>query len=258
MGHIRLGVLPKSRKWQQVVGLLRSGADIDEVADAAALAAERDLARASKDPLFHFVAKLLVELPLAARAPGFSNYLDQLGLSENLLSSPAAFAAGISNAVDDFAFATGQRSDFGEMAQMALVENLTRRLNSSLPSLFDPEPSEIRKEIGKLSGSKEFAAFTRSFFASLTFKSLDYYLSRELASHTGAGERFETDQQRSRFEQALSSHTFEASRIVEEYAGGWYGKNVWQKPNLTDKKIRDFSGFAFKKIRSELGRRREL
>ncbi len=258
MGHIRLGVLPKSRKWQQVVGLLRFGADINAVASAAALAAEKDLANASKDPLFHFVAKLLVELPLAARSPGFSDYLSQLGLSDNILTSPAAFAAGISNAIDDYAFATGQRSDLGEMAQMAFVENITRQLNRSLPGLFQPEPGEVRREIGKLSGGKEFAAFTRSFFASLTYKSLDYYLSRELANHTGDGERFETDKQRSAFEHALSSHAFEASRIVEEYAGGWYGKNVWQNSNLTDETIQGFSSFAFKKIRKELGRRREL
>jgi hypothetical protein len=31
MGHVRLGVLPKSRKWNQVVDELRLGADVEEV-----------------------------------------------------------------------------------------------------------------------------------------------------------------------------------------------------------------------------------
>ena len=39
MGHMRLGVLPKSRKWNQLVDELRLGADVDEVAASAAGAA---------------------------------------------------------------------------------------------------------------------------------------------------------------------------------------------------------------------------
>ena len=43
MGHVRLGVLPKSRKWQQVVEQLRLGADVAAVAGLAADAAETSL-----------------------------------------------------------------------------------------------------------------------------------------------------------------------------------------------------------------------
>jgi len=258
MGHIRLGVLPQSRKWRQVVALLRSGADLSDVAQASALAAERDLAKATSDPVFQYVAKLLVELPLAARSPGFSEYLEGLGLSENALSSTPELTAELSSAIDRFAISVGTRSDLGEIAQMALVESLSQKLDNSLPSLFAPEPREIRRELGKISNGKEFAAFARQFFASVTYKSLDYYLSRELANHTGAGERFSTDADRVAFENALSSHTFEASRIVEEFAGGWYGKTVWKNQELSETKIDNFARYAFKKIRDELGRRRQV
>ena len=40
MGHVRLGILPKSREWNQLVNELRLGADIDEIAASAANAAE--------------------------------------------------------------------------------------------------------------------------------------------------------------------------------------------------------------------------
>ena len=43
MGHVRLGVLPKSRKWRQVVDELRLGAGIGEIAALAAEAAETSL-----------------------------------------------------------------------------------------------------------------------------------------------------------------------------------------------------------------------
>ena len=50
MGHVRLGILPKSRKWNQVVTELRLGAEVEAVAASAADAAERALQAASDDP----------------------------------------------------------------------------------------------------------------------------------------------------------------------------------------------------------------
>jgi len=40
MGHIRLGILPHTKKWQDVVDLLGSGVSVHEVAEAAAKASE--------------------------------------------------------------------------------------------------------------------------------------------------------------------------------------------------------------------------
>ena len=71
MGHIRLGTLPQSKKWRDVVGLLESDAPLDAIAEAAARASEYDLKRATNDPGFQFVTSLLVRLPFLARAPGF-------------------------------------------------------------------------------------------------------------------------------------------------------------------------------------------
>ena len=75
MGHIRLGTLPQSKKWQDVVGLLESDAPLDAVAEAAARASEYDLKSAASDPGFQFVTGLLVRLPFLARASGFEDVL---------------------------------------------------------------------------------------------------------------------------------------------------------------------------------------
>jgi hypothetical protein len=48
MGHIRLGTLPKTQKWKQVVSLIAGGAKVDGIAAASAEAAENGLERASK------------------------------------------------------------------------------------------------------------------------------------------------------------------------------------------------------------------
>jgi hypothetical protein len=49
VGHIRLGRLPKSQKWNQVVSLIAGGADVSRVAAASADAAELGFERASQD-----------------------------------------------------------------------------------------------------------------------------------------------------------------------------------------------------------------
>jgi hypothetical protein len=50
MGHIRLGTLPRTRKWIQVLDLIGDGAATPEVAAATMDALQRGLVKAAKDP----------------------------------------------------------------------------------------------------------------------------------------------------------------------------------------------------------------
>lgn len=257
MGHVRLGVLPKSRKWTQVVEELRLGADVGELAASAADAAEVNLKAASNDPAFLHAFWLLTQVPLAARGPEFAEDLRRLRMSVPDQPSLWDVVAAVSAAVDLHAREQGGRTDLGEMAQMAAVESLAALIGPSLPSLFDPTPGEVQRAIGRLAGGDRFSALAREFFARLTQRSLDYYLNRELSNHVGAGERFGNDVVRSQFDEALDRHCREAARIVEAFAGGWYGKNVYQGDGLTPEEIRRFAPVAFRKIRAELMKRRD-
>jgi hypothetical protein len=257
MGHVRLGTLSQTKRWREVVGLLKSEASLQDVAAAAAEASEADLKRASDDPLFQYVAGLLVHLPLAARAPDFEGGLERLGIDGNKGVSVSALLSGIDEAIERQAFEGGRTSDAGELARSALMESLSVNLRGRLPTLFEPTPQEVRKVLAGFAGGDRFARLARDFFARLSYRSLDWYLSRELANHTGPGRRFDTDADRTAFQRALAQHTYEASRIVETYAGGWYGKTVWRDQSLTQGAINDFTRYAFKKMRVELGRRRE-
>ncbi|WP_050927606.1 hypothetical protein [Aestuariivita boseongensis] len=256
MGHIRLGTLPQSKKWREVVALLNSDAPLEQIAQAAADASERDLKRASDDPVFQHVSNLLVTLPLQARSPSFLEFVAGLGLSEENLTSVTGLLAGLNSSIDAQAYELGRASDAGDIAKAALLETLSVQLNDRLPSLFDPTPAEVRRALAGFSSGPGFAVLARDFFARLTYRSLDYYLSRELANHTGAGKRFASDAERVAFQQALRQHAFEASRIVQEFAGGWYGKTVWNEQSLDQDAINKFTRYAFTKMRRELGRRR--
>src|SRR5262249_35423201 len=118
MGHVRLGVLPKSRKWNQVVNELRLGADVGEIAAFAADAAETALKAASDDPAFLHAFWLLTQIPLAARGPDFAQDLRRLGLEVRDRPGLMDVSAAISAAVDRHAREQRHRTDLGEMAQM--------------------------------------------------------------------------------------------------------------------------------------------
>ena len=256
MGHVRLGALPATRKWIRVVEELRLEAPVNIVAAATADAAESALHAARKDPAFLHAFWLLTQVPLAARSPDFAEDLRGLGVEVPDSPSLMDVVAGMSAAIDRHAREQGGRTDLGEMAQMAAVESLVALVGPSLPSLFEPTPEDVQHQIGRFAGGERFSALAFEFFARLTRRSLDYYLSRELSNHIGTGKRFVDDVARSRFDEALDRHCREAARIVEAFAGGWYGKNVYQGAGLTPDTVDRFAPIAFKKIRAELRKRR--
>lgn len=49
----------------------------------------------------------------------------------------------------------------------------------------------------------------------------------------------------------------EASRIIKEFSGGWYGKALQQERQISPDHARNFAHVAFKKLRAELRKRRD-
>jgi uroporphyrinogen-III synthase len=162
VGHVRLGVLPRSRKWQQVVEQLRLGADVAAVAGLAADAAETSLKGASNDPAFLHAFWLLTQIPLAARGPAFAEDLRRLGIEVPDQPSLMDVAAAFSSAVDRYARQRGGRTDLGEMAQLAAVESLTATVGPTLPSLLGPTPEEVQRAFGRFSGGDPSAHWPAS------------------------------------------------------------------------------------------------
>jgi len=67
MGHIRLGELPRTRKWEQVVELIKHDGDAPTIAAAALDAAESGFKDAAEDQGLGRATWLLTQLPLAVQ-----------------------------------------------------------------------------------------------------------------------------------------------------------------------------------------------
>jgi hypothetical protein len=256
MGHVRLGRLPTSREWQQVVALLKQSAPVDAVAAGASAAAERDLEAAASDPGFTRACWLLAQIPLAARSPDFAEGLKALGLDVGHAPELLEIAGALSNALDFYVEAARQRTDFGEMAQLAAAESLHAVAGNYLPSLFSSSSDDVKRAIGRLASGKSFGELAHDFFSRLTRRHLDYFLSRELANHIGKDGRFKTIADRADFDTAMELHCRESARIVREFAGGWFGKSAYQRGAITEVEAGRFAAYALKKIRAELRKRR--
>jgi hypothetical protein len=257
MGHIRLGTLPKTKKWNQVVSLIAAGADIERVAAASADAAEHGLERASHDEGLAHAFWLLTQIPQAARQSNFSERLWELGLTVSSKPTLLEIVAAFTRAVDGHVRESSKRSDLGEMAQHAASETLASLAGRELPSLFGPTATDVQQALAKLGTSDRFSIVARDFFSRLTSRSLGYFLSRDLSKHVGPNKRFAAVSEHGDFNAALDLHCREASRIIKEFSGGWYGKTLQQERQITPVEARKFAHVAFQKLRAELRKRRD-
>jgi hypothetical protein len=134
MGHQHLGRLPRSRKWQAVIGLISDGSSAVEVAAATAAAAEGELAEASNDPAVRRSVWLLTQIPIAARADDFGAELRKLGLATRNAPTLEDIGSALMKAIDIHVDERGRRTDIGEIAQLAAVESLVAVAYQRMPS----------------------------------------------------------------------------------------------------------------------------
>lgn len=252
MGHVRLGSLPRTRKWREVVDLIVAGAEVDQVATATLTAAEKALKRSFQDVGLGQAMWLLAQLPLAAKEPNFGEALRKRGLDVPDEPLVADIHQAALDAIDKQIGNNGQRTDLGEMAQMAAAETFARVVGDNVPQLFAATPEDVRREVGKLGTEKGFGGLTRRFFARVTYRLLEFFLSREMCNHVGPSARFATLDQKRRFSGALALHCEQAAKIVEEFASGWFSKTVWEKKGIDHEAAKNFASYAMKKMTDEL------
>ncbi len=254
MGHSRLGWLPQTYRWQDVVGLVAGGGSAAAVADATLVAAQRGLAGAVKDPGVRHVVWLLAHVVLAAREPNFAMGLRGLGVPVGAHPSTFELVGAVTEAVDDHLAASGGRTDFGEMAQMAAAESLAVGVGTRTATLFEAPGRDVREAVRELSTERGFSGLAQDFFSRLVRRFLNYHLSRELSCHVGGGGRFADVHDHGRFLAQLDWTCREAAGVVQTYAGQWYSTARFVD-GVSPQQVGRFVETSMTKLRAELGRR---
>lgn len=227
-----------------------------EVADATLDAARKAFLAVGEDTGFRETTNLLVELALAGNKPKAAAELAKLGVTVPEQTSLAEVAAQISGELDSRIDATRKRSDFGEMAQQALVGALVEHVQKHLLPLLPPTRQDVMAAFKELSKEKAFGAVARRFCAKLTDGTLNYFLSKTLATQMGEGQRFATTNQVTEFEAGMRRHCEEASAIVEQFASQWFSKRRFLGGGKISRDTVDrFAWYGMQKMRLELEER---
>lgn len=254
MGHSLLGALPRTREWRAVVELIAAGADVSQIAEATMIAAERAFSFVANDVGYNRAVWLLTQMGLAGRASDPLTYLREQGVDIPRDTSLPGVVAAISHALDTGS-RHGELSDLGELAHRALVDAVTRRMEPKLQqqTLFNMRAEDTQRALKSFSNEKEFGQLSRSFFSRLANECMRYFLSRTLATHLGDGQRFATTNQMAHFDDALSTHCHEASKIVEHYSSDWFSKHRYEENgDISRESIQGYASWALKKMTDEL------
>ena len=256
MGHVHLGVLPKTRRWAEVVEALTSGMADEEVVAASGRAAEKDLLSATDSPVFIEAVRLLLAIPYAARADDFGDALRVIDLGVGDSPELLDLTMAVDERLATVRRRAGGSNDLGEIAARSLVATFSEMIGDQLPGLFEATPDDVQAATRKLSWSRGISELSRAFYARFVTHSLSYWLDRTLALHVGPEDRFANASDRSAFDVALSQHAREATRIIKEFSGGWYGKTLHDKGGISSRDAAAFGAVALKKIVAELRMRR--
>lgn len=206
-----------------------------------------------QDAGFREAVWLITQLAVAGGTKKPAEHMKSVGIDIADAESVVEVAMALAGEMERRIEATRQRSDFGEIAQRALISAVTDHLQEKMSPLLLTTADDVSGAIVKLGKQKDFAQLSRNFFSKLTNESLEYFLSKTLGNQVGDRRQFTTTGQLAKFEEALAMHCDEAAAIVEEFSGEWFSKNRFEGGgNISREAAEGFGWYAMEKMRREL------
>jgi hypothetical protein len=254
MGHIRLGRLPKTRRWSVVFDVLEGDSvSPDALARATATAAQQQFAALEGDRAVNYCFWVLVRIVTAARGDDFAGELRRLGISGTEISSGLGFIQQITQMVEKELRNRGQPTVFVRIAELSLREVLSANIIEQSRSLFGTSFEDIQAACRAISTQRRFGEVAKDFFSLFTNRSLQYLTDKEVSNYIGPEKPFASPESVLEFQEALQRYCTETSKIVEDFAAGWFSKNNWaSNNNISEETAAAFTAYAFEKIQMEL------
>ena len=254
MGHERVGSLPHSQRWLDVIDDIAGAALPDGNVRGLASATLRNVNSRLQDVQGDsgFIASFQFLLGLAlSSSPGLDK--DSLGeLFVDLDGNPSPLK--IANALGQYIDANKQSPEYAEIARKAAVDAIsawTEQQSSQLSLIGDDREQALRVWARANSGGG-FCEVSRLFFGKFIERYLNYFIGREASSHLVNTESRERLARRlENHVDGVSRHAFETAKITQSFAAGWFTKHA-QDRMPTPNDISDFLSYAVSKLRNEL------
>jgi hypothetical protein len=259
MGHERAGLLPKTRKWREIVGQIAIVSNESDVADLAKRTTDLlrgQLRGVQSDRGVQSAFEYLVLLGRAARHPDQAQ--DSLA-ANGIQVSDNPTPLNLVKALRDWVGRSGESTEYGEIAVRAGGDaacNWFEANRKSQGALFEQRENAFETWHGAANGAG-FCELARLFFSRFTERYLNYYLEREAsASAPSLDARDALRRQLKAHVEDISRHAFETAKITQSFAAGWFNKRLGEQ-GVSGEEIQVFLRVAFGKIRDELLREKE-
>lgn len=254
MGHERIGFLPKTSHWRDIVSALP---EIKNNPEATVEIANRvlDLVNSRYSSIYTDLGVqaafgFLISLVSSHNADSKSDLVPEVKISSDTSIFELANQANrwIDKNIDSV--------EYGEIAKRVCGEVIAKWQNEHAlqTNLLSASRSEPTTDIWNSAyrGDK-FSEISRLFFSRFTNRYLNYFLERETASGMSIKDKSDLISNLEFSLNQISTHAFETSKITQSFAAGWFNKNVKGK-DVESKSIQNFLKVAFSKMREELRR----
>lgn len=246
--------LPRTVKWNHVVGLLRvANPDAQSVANATVEAAASRLGELGRDPSLTYCFWLLTRLASAARGPEFVHDVGALGLDVQGTDSAVGFISRVSDRVREEVGRHPESGPFGELASLALRRALLDTVGTEGRSLFGSSVDDLERAFQRHATPTQFGHLSRHFFGDFFARTLRFYVEKELSNQVGEYPGLSSTAESGSFAAALDQYGRESAGIMEQFATDWFDKHHWQaQGTIGREEAQGFVAGALRKLRYEL------
>ncbi|MFA5805423.1 MAG: hypothetical protein WC879_12350 [Melioribacteraceae bacterium] len=254
MGHKRLGVLRKTKRWLSIVDALGKfalgTADISSIAQNTLRNVQGRFGNLSSDPSIHSAFEFLIHVSFAFQKNDPIKYLTENKILDRGELSLLKLARGALNYKNQ-EVTSHEYQTFARQAAIDAINNWYKNNLERGRSLFSDD-IDSAAIFSKASNGSGFCELSRIYFSKLTERYLKYFLEREAAAKiTNIKERDRFSTEIENHVNEISQHAFETAKIAQSFSAGWYNKNV--KDSFPEEsQINNFLSYALGKMKSEL------
>ncbi len=253
MGHERVGALPRTKRWRNVVEGIGEAAsadgDVSRLANDTLINVRARLENIQRDTGFVAAFQFLLGLALSASPVTNKGSLGDLLVDLEANPSPLRLAGTLTQYVE----ANTQSTEYAEIARRAAVDVISIWTEQQSRQLsFSGEHERASEVWRKASDGRGFCEVARLFFGKFVERYLNYFIGREAASNlANTEERERLARKLENHVDGVSRHAFETARITQSFAAGWFNRHARQEmPTPTE--ISAFLSHAVGKLREEL------
>lgn len=255
MGHERVGALPHTKRWRDVVQrLVETSGSRDEVAAIANTILQNvqvQFRKIHSDDGVIAAFQFLVALTKSSS----SRVFEPTAFSPRIELEGSPSTLRLIGQLRSWVEAQQGSREYADIAAKASADaiSLWSTQQGRQASLFT-SPGDPREIWQRADNGAGFCEVSRLFFSKFTERYLNYFVEREASASMGSVV------ERDRFSSQLRSHidgvskfAFETSRITQSFAAGWFNNHARDR-YPSKEESRGFLNIAFGKMREELRR----